>query len=183
MSVVLVQEGREIAHHPVGAQLRFAAQRRDRRLVVIGQFAAGGEHAGVVGGQAILCREALFLDVRQFRQGGAGGIDERIVQHQRQQVGIGEVAVIVGFFLAAHGAGFALVRVVQPGFLHHLAAGFDQVDLPLDLELDRPLDEAERVEILDSARVPSLGSPLGRTDTLASQRNEPSCMLPSQMPR
>ncbi|MNW21795.1 hypothetical protein D3C71_2229100 [compost metagenome] len=34
---------------------------------------------------------------------------------------------------------------------------------------------------LISRRVPS-GAPGLRTETLASQRNEPSCMLPSQMP-
>ena len=35
---------------------------------------------------------------------------------------------------------------------------------------------------LISQRVPSLSLPAGRTDTLASQRKLPSCMLPSQMP-
>ena len=35
---------------------------------------------------------------------------------------------------------------------------------------------------LISQRVPSLRRPRLRTETLASQRNEPSCMLPSQMP-
>ena len=36
-------------------------------------------------------------------------------------------------------------------------------------------------KFLISRRVPN-GAPGLRTDTLASQRNEPSCMLPSQMP-
>ncbi len=35
---------------------------------------------------------------------------------------------------------------------------------------------------LISQRVPNAAWPIGRTDTFASQRNEPSCMLPSQMP-
>ena len=35
--------------------------------------------------------------------------------------------------------------------------------------------------VVQGGRVPS-GAPGLRTDTLASQRNEPSCMLPSQMP-
>ena len=34
----------------------------------------------------------------------------------------------------------------------------------------------------NSVRVPSFSSPIGRIETLASQRNEPSCMLPSQIP-
>ena len=35
---------------------------------------------------------------------------------------------------------------------------------------------------LISQRVPNSFWPTGRTETLASQRNEPSCMLPSQTP-
>ena len=38
------------------------------------------------------------------------------------------------------------------------------------------------LRFLISQRVPSFSSPILRTETLASQRNEPSCMLPSQMP-
>ncbi len=38
------------------------------------------------------------------------------------------------------------------------------------------------MRFLISQRVPSFASPSGRTDTLASQRKLPSCMLPSQMP-
>ena len=34
-----------------------------------------------------------------------------------------------------------------------------------------------------SVRVPNSWEPLGRTETLASQRNEPSCMLPSEISR
>ena len=35
----------------------------------------------------------------------------------------------------------------------------------------------------NSVRVPYSFCPLGRMDTLASQRNDPSCILPSQIPR
>ena len=95
-----------------------------------------------------------------------------------------EVAVVVRLFLAAHRAGLVAVRVVEARLLHDLAAALDQLDLPLDLEVDRPLDEAEGVEVLDLGAGAELRlCPRGRTETLASQRNEPSCMLPSQMPR
>jgi hypothetical protein len=70
---------------------------------------------------------------------------------QRQQVGIGEVAVVVGVFLAAHGAGFAAVGVEQYRGLADGAAFADFVDLPLHLEVDRLLHEAEGVEVLDLA--------------------------------
>jgi len=40
----------------------------------------------------------------------------------------------------------------------------------------------KELRFLISQRVPSFVAPDLRTDTLASQRNDPSCMLPSQMP-
>jgi hypothetical protein len=45
-----------------------------------------------------------------------------VLDLQRQQIRIGEIAIIVGLFLAAHGAGFTPVGIIQAGFLHHLAA-------------------------------------------------------------
>jgi hypothetical protein len=60
-------------------------------------------------------------------------------------------------------------------------AVLDLVDLPLDLVVDGLLHEAEAVQVLDLA--PRAQRRAGRrTETLASQRKLPSCMLPSQMP-
>ncbi len=118
-------------------------------LVVVGEFAARGQHAGVVGGQPVLAAEARGLLVRQLRQRGAHGLDRGLVDHERQQVGIREVAVVVRFFLRAHRPRLAAVRVVQARLLHDLAAALDQLDLARDLVVDRLLDEAERVQVLD----------------------------------
>ena len=74
-----------------------------------------------------------------------------IIDDQRRQVRIGEVAIIVRVFLAAHGARFAAVRIVQPRLLHDAAAVLDQVDLAADFEFDRLLKEAEGVQVLDLA--------------------------------
>ena len=46
---------------------------------------------------------------------------------------------------------------------------------------ERPAKRKE-FKFLISRRVPSVSEPAGRTETLASQRNEPSCIFPSQMP-
>src|SRR5690606_40260986 len=80
--------------------------------------------------------------------------------------------LIVGFFLAAHGARLVLVRVVQTGFLNHRAAVLDQLDLPLYLGIDRLLDEAEGVDVLDLAAGTELGLTLGpyRYVAVAAQR-------------
>ncbi|CRR45324.1 hypothetical protein PAERUG_E16_London_17_VIM_2_04_14_05465 [Pseudomonas aeruginosa] len=148
LQAVLVEQAAQLDHHPVGRQLGVAADALDL-LEVVGHLAAGGQHAGIVGGQAVLALEAFALLHRQFRQLLAQLRQVLGFDDHRQQVGTGEVTVVVGFFLAAHGAGLVLVRVVQAGFLDHLAAVLDQLDLALDLVVDRLLDEAEGVDVLD----------------------------------
>ena len=101
---------------------------------------------------------------------------------QRWQVWVGEVAVIGRIFLGAHGAGFARVGVEQHGGLLDGVAVFDLLDLPADFVVNRLLHELERVQVLDLAARAQRLPPGLRTDTLASQRKLPSCMLPSQMP-
>jgi hypothetical protein len=141
----------------------------------------GGERPGVVGGEAVVALEARLHGFGQLRQGGLHRIDPGRRNLQRQQVGVGEVAVVVGVFLGAHGAGLAGVRIEQHGGLVDAAAVLDRLDLPLRLVLDRLLQEAEGVEVLDLAPRAQRVRTLRRTETLASQRKEPSCMLPSQM--
>jgi hypothetical protein len=70
---------------------------------------------------------------------------------QRQQVGIGEVAVIVRVLLAPHHPRLAGIRVEEHGGLRDLAAFLDFADLPLDLVVDGFLEEAEGVQVLDLA--------------------------------
>ena len=70
---------------------------------------------------------------------------------ERRQVGIGKVAIVLRVFLAAHRARLVPVRIVEPGLLDDRAAVLDQLDLPADLEVDRLLEEAEAVQVLDLA--------------------------------
>ena len=76
-----------------------------------------------------------------------------------------------------------LVRIKQARLLHHFAAALEQFDLAPDFEVDRLLDVAEGIEVLDLGARAEFFGPRLRTETLASQRNEPSCMLPSQISR
>ena len=80
---------------------------------------------------------ALALGVGQLGQAGAAFVEERVVELERQQVRIGEIAVIVRFFLGAHRAGRAFVGIEQPRFLDDLAAALEHLDLALRLMLDR----------------------------------------------
>src|SRR5439155_4967517 len=62
-----------------------------------------------------------------------------------------KVAIVVRFLLAAHRARLATVGIEEPGFQHHAPAALDELDLAMRLELDRLLEEAKRVEVLDLA--------------------------------
>ncbi len=106
----------------------------------------------------------MLLGVGQLRQLALELADKVHRQLERQQVGIGEIAVVVRFFLGAHGARLALAGVEQPRLLVDLAAGFEDVDLPARLDLDRLADEADGVDVLDLAARAELGAGLPDRD-------------------
>ena len=99
----------------------------------------------------MLADESRFLLVRQFRNPGGNFLDPVIFDFQRQQVGAGEIPVVVRLLFRSHGAGLAGPRVVQPRFLNDLAAVLENSDLPVRLAFDRLLDELCRVHVLDLA--------------------------------
>ena len=65
------QRRRQITHDPVGRELGLLGHGPHHRLVVVGEIAAGGEHAGGIGREAILTDEAGRLRLRTL--GHAGG--------------------------------------------------------------------------------------------------------------
>ncbi len=107
---------------------------------------------------------ALALRVGQLRQRSLALRQERLIQLQRQQVRVREIAVIVRVFLRPERAGDALVRIEQPGLLRHRAAALDQLDLPLRLMLDHRHDEAHRIDILGLGPSPELAAGLAHAD-------------------
>src|SRR5258707_99410 len=64
-----------------------------------------------------------------------------------EQVRLGEIAVVVGFFLGAHGDGVAFGLVPEAGFLREAAAGFEDGDVALDFVFESFLEKAEGVEV------------------------------------
>src|SRR5579883_3005164 len=58
--------------------------------------------------------------------------------------------------LAAHPDRLPEIHVIQPRLLHHLAARFDQLHLPLNLVLERHLQKSERIQILHLRLRPKL---------------------------
>jgi hypothetical protein len=87
----------------------------------------------------------------------------------------------VRLFLRAHGRGLAPSGSNRPRLLVDRAAVLQDLDLAARLVLDRLLDEAERVDVLDLAARAELPAGL-RTETFTSARRLPFSMSPSQVP-
>ena len=123
---------------------------RGGRLEVVGDLARPRQLAGVVLGQ----RDTRGRNARAARPAApAASRNRRDAARRRRstrrQVRLGKVAVVVRFLLAAHGDGALRALVPQPRLLHDAPAVLDDVDLPRDLVLERLLQVAEGVEVLD----------------------------------
>ena len=150
IQTVAIQRAGEIADHPVGGDLRAGARsrrrparssRRSARLIV--RMSASSALSAYSSTKRCCLASGSSGSVARTRSIKSG------VDLDRQQVRIREIAVVVRLFLAAHRPRFVLVGIVQTRFLHDLAAVLDHLDLPLDFEVDRLLDEAERIQVLE----------------------------------
>ena len=139
-----VQRAEQIADDPVGRRLRVAPLR-----ATVSKYSAVARSATSTpassGRKPVFGDKARLLGVGQFGQFGAQPLDPFRVELQRQQVGIGEIAVIVRVLLRAHRPGHAAAAVEQPRLLLDRAALLDQLDLAARLVLDRLHDKAHRV--------------------------------------
>ena len=82
---------------------------------------------------------------------------------ERDEVGLGEVAVVVGVLLHPEGAGAAGGLVPVAGLLADGLARLEQVDLAERLVVDGPAERAQRVEVLDlAAGAPGLAGAVDR---------------------
>ena len=107
--------------------------------------AAGGEQAGIVFAYTELVYKTRRHFFGQLGHLLAGFLQLFVGNDDGQQVGVGEIAVIVRVFFQAHHAGFALVGVKQHGRLLHLAAVFQNLDLRFHFVVNRLLQKAEGV--------------------------------------
>ncbi len=150
MSSMLLPRRLSAPNSSATVQLRPAWARRPRSSSAVEPARGldlGGQHRCVVGADPQPL-EPLALGVGQLGQRGAAFLEERLVELERQQVRIGEVAIIVRIFLRPQRAGDVLVGIVEAGFLDDLAALLQHLDLALRLMLDHRHDEADRVDVL-----------------------------------
>ena len=114
-------------------------------------FAARSQRDGLVHVNAVLRSETRAHRVGQLRKTCPDTIDPRVVDDERRQVGIREVAIVLRIFLRAHRSRFVAIRIVEARFLDDGSAVFDQFDLPPGFEFDRMLQKTKAVQVLDLA--------------------------------
>src|SRR5205085_2374241 len=73
------------------------------------------------------------------------------VEDEREQIGIGEVAIVMRLFLRAHRPRLAGAGVEQARFLFDRATAFDDVGLAARFVFHSLRDEAHGVDVLDLA--------------------------------
>ena len=145
----LVEDAEQVARHPVGRELAVAPARNI--LEIVRMRLLGDEQIGLRGAQAIVGDEARLLRVRKLGQARADFLDPALVENERQEIGVGEIAVIVRLFLAAHRPGDAARGIEEPRLLFDRAAIFQELDLAARLVLDRLHREPDRIDVLDLA--------------------------------
>ena len=118
-----------------------------QRVVIVCHFARLQDELGRIRIQPIAFLIAGGARLRQLRQGLTDFRNPLRREFKRQQVRVGEIAIVVGLFLAAHGACFHAVGVKKAGFLLNRAAAFHDVALPLNFEVDGLFDKAEGVDV------------------------------------
>mmetsp|Transcript_499 Transcript_499/g.1393 ORF Transcript_499/g.1393 Transcript_499/m.1393 type:complete len:213 (+) Transcript_499:333-971(+) len=142
----LVGAAQNFVDHPVGGF--FTVTFAYRGFKVVGQIHLCGQHGGVIFCHAVVLDKAGFFFIRQFRQTLGDIVYPALFDLQREQVGTGKVAVIMGFFFGAHGTCFILVRIVQTSLLIDFSTGFNNRNLTAGFIFDRRLNEAHGVHVL-----------------------------------
>ena len=142
-----VERGAHLPHDPVGGRLRVSVLPLDA-LEILGQRRTRGQYLDVVVAQsqrgksrAPRGRQLRHLVLHHRAPGG--------VEHQRRQIRLGKIAVVVTALLRATRADRAGRRVPEHGLLQHRLAALQLRALPRELQLERPLDAGEGVHVLD----------------------------------
>src|SRR3972149_10994351 len=95
----------------------------------------------------ILCK-SLSLVSRKLRKCFSYPLNPFIINLKRNKIRTGEIAVVVGFFLASHGRGCFSFWVPQPCFLNNYSSVFKNLSLTDYFILKRLLQVSERIHIL-----------------------------------
>ena len=145
-------------HRSRHADQRTGGRRRGhRRFVVVRQFPARRDPPGLIGGDPVLAPIAGRPGPGEFGELAPRRLEQPLGKPERRKVGIGEIPVVLGFLLAPHGLGHPPRLVVEAGFLHELPSGGQDFALAPLLVFERPLEEPERVQVLQLHLDPVVG--------------------------
>ena len=129
-------------------------------LVVLGGVVLGAEPVARGKGRADAQQvpDALLArgDALELHQAPPDLVHPGLLDDQGHQVGVREVAIVVGKLLAPHREGDLLVRVPEPGLLDETLPLLHRLDLAPDLVLQRLLDVLEGIHVLDFGLDPQL---------------------------
>src|SRR5262245_16238030 len=157
VELLLTHQPEYFGRHPVGDVLGAPAG-RDRGFEVVGDVLALRQDIGVVRREAEVALEAAPARAGELRHAGADVVHPGLVDREGQQVGLREVAIVVGVLLRPHRAGLLPLGVPEPGLLDQALPRDDGAGLAAELVLDGVLDVAEGVHVLDL----DLGAERGR---------------------
>ena len=91
-----------------------------------GQVRVLNKDISIVRSKLILFHYAVPLLCRKLRKGFFDIFDSSFFHHERNQVGLRKITVIMSFFLAAHGKGYPARLIPKPCFLNDLLPGFER---------------------------------------------------------
>ena len=146
VDILLVGAPGQLAEPPLAGGLRGGAGVDGVGDQVERTGADGVAHVEVAEAPVVL--QASAPDRRRLGQRGPQLLDPLARRRDGSEVGLGEVAVVVGVGLLPAGRRAAVALVEVPGLLHDLLAGVEERRVPADLVAGGPLDRAERVDVL-----------------------------------
>lgn len=147
VDAVLIEVLGEVAHDPVGRELRVGT-RCDDGVEVLCHGARARDDAGIVVRQAVFLLEAGATGIRQFRQLAAVLLDCLLARDDWRQIRLRHVAVVVRVLFAAHRERDAAGRVERARLLDDVAAVLEYFLLALNLVVDGILEILEGVDVL-----------------------------------
>ena len=119
------------------------------RLEIVRPGAVLGQLPRRVLGQSVVVDEAPHAHVREFGKVFADLVHPGSGDLDGDEVGIGEVPVVVGFLLRPHGKSLPRFLVPQAGLAHDPASVVEHFGLPVDLERQGPFHGPHGVHVLD----------------------------------
>src|SRR5690242_20291384 len=132
----IVEAAKKFGLHPVGGSFAGSAGFHDG-FEIIGEGSGGGEDFGVVGSDAISRDETGAFGFGEFGERAKNFFAPNLADVNGKKIRLREIAIVVSFFLGAHGDGVAFGLIPEARFLREAASGLEHADVALDFVFKR----------------------------------------------